>query len=71
MVAVRCKRTEPGGGERKDRQEASHSRQTGPSKGFWDDDATARDYDVTNRGCPHQRYMPGTPWPTSPESPAP
>jgi len=48
MVAVRCKRTEPGGGERKDREHASRSRQTGHSKGFWDDDETERDHDVTN-----------------------
>jgi len=48
VVAVRCKRTEPGGGERKDRGQASRSRQTGDSKGFWDDDETERDRDVTN-----------------------
>jgi len=71
MVAVRCKRTEPGGGERKDREQASRSRQTGHSKGFWDDDETERDRDVTNRGFPHQRYKPSKPRPTSTESPAP
>jgi len=38
--AVRCQRTEPRGGERKDRQRASHNRLTGHSKGFWDDDET-------------------------------
>jgi len=38
--AVRCQRTEPGGGRRKDRERASHNRQTGHSKGFWDDDET-------------------------------
>jgi len=71
MVAVRCKRTEAGGGERKDREQASRSRQMGHSKGFWDDDETERDRDVTNRGFPHQRYKPGKPRPTSTESPAP
>ena len=38
--AVRCQLTEPGGGYRKDRERASHNRQTGYSKGFWDDDET-------------------------------
>jgi len=71
MVAVRCKRTEPGGGERKDREQASRSRQTGHSKGFLDDDDTERDGDVTNRGFPHQRYKPSKPRPTSTERPAP
>jgi len=47
-VAVRCRRTESGGGERKDREQASRSRQTDHSKGFWDDDETERDRDVTN-----------------------
>ena len=71
MVAVRCKRKEPGGGERKDREQASRSRQTGHSKGFWDDDETKRDRNVTNRGFPHQRYKPGKSRPTSTESRAP
>ena len=71
MVAVRCKRTELGGGEMKDREQASRSRQTGHSKGFWDEDETERDRDVTNRGFPHQRYKPSTSRPTSTESPAP
>ena len=71
MVAVRYKRTEPRGGERKDREEASRSRQTGHSKGIWDDDETQRDRDVTNRGFPHQRYKPSKSRPTSTESPAP
>jgi len=48
MVAVRCQRTELGGGERKDREQASRSQQTGHSKGFWEDDETERDRDVTN-----------------------
>jgi len=48
MVAVPCKRKEPGGGERKDREQASCSQQTGHSKGFWDDDETERDRDITN-----------------------
>jgi len=38
--AVRCQQTEPGGGRRKDREQASHSQQTGHSNGFWDDDET-------------------------------
>ena len=46
--AVLCKRTEPGGEWRKDWEHASHSRQTGHSKGFWDDDETERDCDVAN-----------------------
>ena len=71
IVAVRCKRTEPGGGERKDSEQASRSRQTGHSKGFCDDDETERDRDVTNRGFAHQRYKPSKPRPTSTESPAP
>jgi len=71
MVAVRCKRTEPGEGERKNCEQASRIRQTGHSKGFWDDDETERDRDVTNRGFPHQRYKPGKLRPTSTESPAP
>jgi len=37
MVAVRCKRTELGGRERKNREQTSHSRQRGHSKGFWDE----------------------------------
>jgi len=69
MVAVRCQWTEPGGGERKDREQASRSRQMAHGKGFWDDDETERDYDVTNRGFPHQRYKPSKPRPTSTESP--
>jgi len=36
----RCQRTELGGGRRKDREQASHNRLTGDSKGFWDDDET-------------------------------
>ena len=71
MVAVRCKRTEPGGGERKDREQATHSRRTGHSKGFWDDDQTEQDRDVTNRSFPHQSYKPSKSRPTSTESPAP
>ena len=39
-VRVQWQRTEPGGGERKDRERASHSRQMGHSKGIWDDDET-------------------------------
>jgi len=38
--ALWCQRTEPGGGRRKDRERASHNRQMGHSKGFWDDDDT-------------------------------
>jgi len=71
MVAVLCKRTEPAGGERKDREQASRSRKTGHSKGFWNEDETERDCDVTNRGFPHQRYKPSMLRPTSTESPAP
>ena len=71
MVAVRCKWIEPGRGERKDREQASRSRQTGHSKGFWDDDETERDHDVANPDFPHQRYKAGKPRPTSTESPAP
>jgi len=70
MVAVRCKRREPGGGERQDCEQASRSRQTGYSKGFWDDDETKRDRDVTNRGFPDERYKPSKPRPTLTESPA-
>jgi len=62
---------EPGGGWRKDRERASHSRQTGYSKGFWDDDEQGRDRDVTNQDFPHQRYNPGKPGPTLTESPTP
>jgi len=69
--AVQCQRTEPGGGRRKDPEQASHNRQTGHSKGFWDNDETERDRDVTNRGFPHPRYKPSKPWPTSTESPTP
>jgi len=54
-VAVRCKWTEPGGRWRKDREEARRSQPTYHSKGFWDDDETERDRDMTNRGFPHQR----------------
>jgi len=71
MVAVRCKRTEPAGGERKDREQASRSRQLGQSKGLWDNDESERDRDVTNRGFPHQRHKPSKSRPTSTESPAP
>ena len=46
--AVRCQRTEPGGGKRKDRERASPSRLTGHMKRFWDDRETERDLDVTN-----------------------
>jgi len=70
-AAVRCQRTEPGGGWRKDREPASHDRQTGHSKGIWDDDKTERDRDVTSRGFPHQRYKPSKQRPTSTESPTP
>jgi len=71
MVAVRCKRTEPGGGEWKDREQANRSRQTGHSKSFWEDDETERDRDVTNQGFPHQRYKPSKLRPNSTQSPAP
>jgi len=71
IVAVRCKRTELGGGERTDCEQASRSQQMGHSKGFLDDDETERDRDVSNRGFPHQRYKPSKPRPTSTESPAP
>ena len=56
--AVRCQRTEPGGGQRKDRERASHNRLKGHRKGFWDDSETERDRDVTNRSFRHQRYKP-------------
>ena len=56
--AVRCQRTEPGGGWRKDCERASHNRLTGHSKGFWGDSETERVRDVTNRSFPHQRYKP-------------
>ena len=71
VVAVWCKRTEPGGGGRKDLEQASRSRQTDHSKGFGDHDETERDRDVTNRGFPYQRYKPSKARPTSTESPAP
>jgi len=68
MVAVQYKRTEQGGGGRKDHEQASGSRQTGHSKGFWDDDETEPDRDVTNRGFPQQRYKPSKARPASTES---
>jgi len=71
MVAVRCKHTEPGGGERKDREQASRSRQTGHSQGFWDDDETERHRDVTNRSFHYQRYKSNKSRPTSTKSLAP
>jgi len=71
MVAVLCKRTEPGGGGRKYREQASRSRQMGHTKGFWDDDETERDRDITNQDFLHQRYKPSKPRPTATESPAP
>jgi len=55
----------------KDRVRASHNRQTGDSKGCWEDDETEQDSDVTNQGFPHQRYKPSKPGPTSTESPTP
>jgi len=69
--AVRCQRTKPGWGRGKDREWASHSRETGHSNGFGDDDEPERDRHVTNRGFPHQRYKPGKLRPTSIESPTP
>ena len=57
-VVVQYKRTEPGGGWRKDCEQASHNRLTGHSEGFWDDGETERDRGVTNRSFPHQRYKP-------------
>jgi len=48
IVVVQYQRTELGGGGRKDRERAGHNRQTGHSKGFWDDDEPERDRDVTN-----------------------
>ena len=67
-VVVQYKRTEPGGGWRKDCERASHNRQTGHSKGSWDD-KPERDRDVTNRGFPPQRYKPSKLRPTPIESP--
>ena len=61
--AVRCQRTDQGGGWRKDRERASHNQLTGHSKSYWDDDESERDRDVTNRGFPHQRYKPSKPRP--------
>jgi len=69
--AIRCQWTEWGDGWRKHRELASDNRQTGHSKGFWDDDETERDRDVSERGFPHQRYKPSKPRPTSTESPTP
>ena len=71
MVAVRFKPTEPGGGERKDREQPRRSRHTRHSNGFWDHDQAERDHDVTNRGLPHQGYKPSKARPTWTESPAP
>jgi len=68
-AAVRCKQPEPTGGERKDREQASCSRQTGHMQGFWDNDEPEGDRDVTNRGFPHKRYKPRKPRPTLRESP--
>jgi len=56
--AVRCQRTEPGGGWGKDRERASYNRLMGHSKGFWGESESERDPDVTNRSFPHQRYKP-------------
>ena len=72
VVAGQCKRREPGGGERKDHEQGSRSRQMGHwhSKGIWDADETERDLDVINRGFPHQRYKPGKWRPNSTRSPA-
>jgi len=71
IVVVRYQRTEQGGGGRKDREWASHNRQTGHGKGFWDDDESEQDRDVTNLGFPHQRYKLSKPRPTSTETPTP
>ena len=68
-VVVQYKRTEPGGGWRKDCERASHNRQTGHSKGSWDDDKPERDRDATKRGFPPQRYKPSKLRHTSTESP--
>ena len=48
IAVMPYQRTELGVGGRKDCEEANHNRQTGHSKGFWDDDKTERDGDVTN-----------------------
>ena len=71
IVVVQYQRTEPGGGGWKDRERASHKRQTGNSKCFWEDDETERDRDVTNRGFPHQRCKPSKRRPPSSESQTP
>ena len=68
-VVVRYKRTEPGGGWKKDCELASHNRQTGHCKSCWDDNKPERDRDVTNRGFPPLRYKPSRLRPTSTESP--
>jgi len=68
VVVVRYKQTEPGEGGKQDREQASDNGQTGHSKGFWDNDETGRDRDVTNQAFPHQRYKPSKPRPTSTES---
>jgi len=47
-VVLRYKRTKPGGGGRKDPKRASHNRQMGHSKSFWEDDETERGRDVTH-----------------------
>jgi len=39
-LGVLCKGTEPGGEWRKDREQASHSQQTGHSNSIWDEDET-------------------------------
>jgi len=69
--AVWCQRIEPAGGLRKDHKRGSHSRQTSHSKGFWEDEETERDLDVTNRGFPHQRCKPSKLRPTLTESSTP
>ena len=69
--AVRCQRTEPGGGWRKDRDGLATTDKRVIARAFGMTTRPGRDRDVTNRGCPHQMYKPSKPGPTSTESPTP
>ena len=66
--AVRCQRTEPGGGRGRIASGLATTDKRAIAMAFGTTTRLGRDRDVTNRGFPHQRYKPSKPRPTLTES---
>jgi len=66
--AVRCQRTEPGGGWTKDRERASHNRLRGHSRGFGTTAKPSGTVMLLTEAFPIRGTSPAEPKPTSTES---